>query len=146
VSSREEKRKSTLWVPAVLVPNNTVVPRRNNLHRHCKGALSTPYPERNALHVELFTILSKHLPPHPSIYQRVPFCIYLKAKWKGSYWMWLYFFWTNLNNSFPTTQLYNLEYEIWSSHKSWRQAPQARLLPAQTTQLPAVTLLIFSSN
>lgn len=34
-----------LQVPPVLVPKNTIVSRKNNLHKHCKGTMSLPYPE-----------------------------------------------------------------------------------------------------
>lgn len=65
VRNREGKRTGTLQVPAAQFPNNTIITRRNNLHKYCKGSLSLLYPEQNALPVELFFFQNIcHLLPH----------------------------------------------------------------------------------
>lgn len=43
--ARHRGKIEGLQVPAVLVPKNVIVSRKNNLHKHCKGTLSLPYPE-----------------------------------------------------------------------------------------------------
>lgn len=89
-------------------------------------------------HPELFTILSQHLPPPHCLLSRYHFASV--SKWNESKMKLLNVFWgflTNPSNSFPTTQIYSLEYKIWS-HKNLGKTLQAQI--SLNSNYPALPL------